>query len=324
MLIELSDLELRYAPLRIRDAARAARMRASLAAHGQQSPVSVITQGTDDAKRFVLIDGYLRVLAARLLARDEIEAMVLPIAEADALIMAHRLEEIGRRSALEDGWLLEDLIQRHGLSQQELSKRLSRSHSWVSRRLSLVYLLPELAQTAVRDGFVPAQAAMKYLVPLSRDKRESCARIVQHLDFGREPAVTEREVGKLYAHWRRGDAEQRARIEAQPRLFLRVEAATQPDKKSDTQLLIGDLNAISGLCLRARRRLVDGVVESAHRGLQRAFREAHRGFTTLTEHMTEESDARPVHAHGDPAPIEGGARCSDDRKSTAPVAQRGP
>jgi ParB/RepB/Spo0J family partition protein len=205
MLIELSDLELRYAPLRIRDAARAARMRASLAAHGQQSPVSVIAHGADDAKHFVLIDGYLRVLAARLLAQDVIEAMVLPLAEADALIMAHRLEEIGRRSALEDGWLLEDLIQRHGLSQQELSKRLSRSHSSVSRRLSLVYLLPELAQSAVRDGFVPAQAAMKYLVPLSRDKREGCARIVQHLDFGPEPGAVFAQV-----YWRFSRLECRA------------------------------------------------------------------------------------------------------------------
>ena len=40
--------------------------------------------------------------------------------------------------------------------------------------------------------------------------------------------------------------ERSARIEAQPRLFLRVDAATQPDAKSDTEQLIGDLHAISG------------------------------------------------------------------------------
>ena len=37
MQVELNELELRYAGLRVRDAARAARMRASLAADGQQS-----------------------------------------------------------------------------------------------------------------------------------------------------------------------------------------------------------------------------------------------------------------------------------------------
>jgi hypothetical protein len=113
------------------------------------------------------------VRAARALAQDLVQAVLLPMAEADALIMTQRLDEVGRRSALEDGWFLDDLIVRHGLSQQELSKRLSRSHSWVSRRPSLVYLLPELTQNAVRDGFVPAQAAMNCLVPLSRDKRDA-------------------------------------------------------------------------------------------------------------------------------------------------------
>lgn len=320
MQIELSELELRYAALRIRDPGRAARMRASLAADGQQSPVSVIAQSDVGSYRFVLIDGYMRVRASRALARDVVEAVVLPLTEADALIMAHRLEEVGRRSALEDGWLLDDLIHRHGLSQQELGKRLSRSHSWVSRRLALVHLLPDLAQAAVRDGFVPAQAAMKYLVPLSRDTRDACERIMRHLHFEREPAVTEREVSRLYLHWRLGDAEQRTRIETQPRLFLRVEAATQPDLKSDTQQLLSELNAISGLCARARRRLVDGAVNRGHRGLRRAFREAQRGFTTVTEHMTEEPDARPIHAHGDSTPLEGGPRCANNRQSASPVA----
>lgn len=319
MQIELPDLELRYAALRIRDRGRAARMRASLAADGQQSPVSVIAATESDAPRFVLIDGYLRVHAARALAHDMVEAVLLPMAEADALIMTHRLDEVGRRSALEDGWFLDDLILRHALSQEELAKRLSRSRSWVSRRLSLVYLLPEVAQNAVREGFVPAQAAMKYLVPLSRDKRDGCERIVQHLDFGREPAVTEREVGRLYLHWRCGDAALRARIEAEPRLFLRVDAATQPDAKSDTEQLVGDLNAISGLCTRARRRLLDGAVQLAHRRLRRAFREAQRGFATLTELMTEEPDARPVHAHGDPSLVEGGPRRSDDCARAEPL-----
>lgn len=319
MQIELPELELRYAALRIVDAGRAARMRASLAADGQQSPVSVIASAEGEAHRFVLIDGYLRVRAARALARDVIEAVLLPLGEADALIMAHRLDEVGRRSALEDGWLLDDLIVRHGLSQEELGKRLSRSRSWVSRRLSLVYLLPDVAQVAVRDGAVPAQAAMKYLVPLSRDKRQACERIVQHLDFGREPAVTEREVGRLYIHWRRGDAAVRARIESHPRLFLRVDAATEPDAKSDTEQLVSDLNAISGLCMRARRRLVDGAVQVTHPRLRRALREAQRNFATLTELMMEESDARPVHAHGDPSAVQAGARRTNDRPLSAPV-----
>ena len=319
MQIELTDLELRYASLRIRDTVRAARMRSSLAADGQQSPVSVIA-AENEPNRFVLIDGYLRVRAARALKHDVVEAVLLPLAAADALIMAHRLEEVGRRSALEDGWLLDDLMVRHGLSQQELSKRLSRSRSWVSRRLSLVYLLPQLAQDVVRHGHVPAQAAMKYLVPLSRDKREACERIVQHLNFAQEPPLTEREVGRLYLCWRTGHADLRKRIEEHPRLFLRVDAGTQPEGKSDTERLNADLNAISGLCMRARHRLVDGAVDLTHRRLRRAFREAQRGFATLTDLMAEGVDAGSEHAHGDPALVAGGPRRPNDRACAEPVA----
>jgi hypothetical protein len=318
MQIELQELELRYTALRVNDATRAARMRASLAVHGQQSPVAVIEAVGGGEPRYVLIDGYVRVSAAQALAHDCVDAVLLAVREADALIMMHRLDEVGRRSALEEGWLLDELIIRHGLTQQELGTRLSRSKSWVCRRLSLVYLLPECAQHAVRDGVIPAQGAMKYLVPLSRDNRAACERIVVHL--GREPTVTERELGRLYASWRGGDAEQRERIEAQPRLFLRADESLQDDRLSDTECLTRDLQAISGLCMRARRRLVDGQVELSRRRLRRAFREAQRGFVTLTELMVEEVDARPVHAHGDSAAVEGGPRSPDDRQSAELVS----
>jgi ParB/RepB/Spo0J family partition protein len=318
MQIELQELELRYGAMRVNDAARAARMRASLAAHGQQSPVAVTEAHGGGATRYVLIDGYLRVSAAHALAHDCVQAVLLTLSEVDALIMTHRLEEVGRRTALEEGWLLDELIVRHGLTQQELGMRLSRSKSWVCRRLSLVYLLPECAQRAVRDGIIPAQGAMKYLVPLSRDNRTACETIVVQL--GREPPVTERELGRLYASWRSGDAEQRARIEAQPRLFLRVDESLQPDKLSDTECLIRDLQVISGVCMRARRRIVDGQVELSRRRLRRAFREAQRGFTTLTELMVEEVDARPIHAHGDPTAVKSGPRDPDHRQSAESVS----
>lgn len=319
MEVELSELALRYAGLRVRDAARAARMRASLGADGQQSAVTAVAAPADAAPaRYVLIDGYLRVAALRALGRDTASAVIVQLSEADALIMAHRLDEVGRRSALEDGWMLEELMQRHGLLQDELGKRLSRSRSWVSRRLSLVLVLPEVAQRAVRDGHLPAQAAMKYLVPLSRDKRASAERIVCNL--GKEP-VTEREVQRLYTSWRRADAALRERIEQQPRLFLRAEEATRADDKSDTQLLISDLDAISGLCFRARRRLALGVVDRTRRRLRNAFAEAQRSFLTLTESMAQEDyDARPVHPHGDPALVPAGPRPETDREGVGGVA----
>jgi ParB family transcriptional regulator, chromosome partitioning protein len=319
MQVEIDDLALRYAGLRVRDAARETRMRASLAADGQQSAVTVIAAEGDDTRRFVLIDGYLRVSALRTIGRDVVDAVLVELRESDALIMAHRLDEVGRRTALEDGWLLQELLQHHGLKQNELSKRLSRSRSWVCRRLSLVLELPEAAQRAVCDGLVPAQSAMKYLVPLSRDNRASCERIVTHL--GQE-AVTVREVQRLYTSWRKGNADLRERIELHPRLFLRADDAVRDDDKSDTSLLVSDLNAVSSVCFRARRRLVDGVVDRGQRRVRTAFREAQRAFATLTELMTaqEDSHARPVHTHRDTAPAQAGTRAAGDLQDSELVA----
>jgi ParB-like chromosome segregation protein Spo0J len=124
MHVELNELVLRYAALRVRDANREARMRASLAADGQQSVVTVIAMPGDEARRFLLVDGYLRVTALRALGRDVVDAVCLELSEADALIMAHRLDEVGRRSALEEGWLLEELVSRHALKQDELGTEI--------------------------------------------------------------------------------------------------------------------------------------------------------------------------------------------------------
>lgn len=319
MQVELSELSFRYEGLRIRDGARAAQMRASLAAHGQQSAVTVVAVTDAAPARLVLIDGYVRVAALRALGRDTATAVCVELSEADALVMAHRLDKSSGRNALEEGWLLEELLHHHGLTQEQLTQRLSRSRSWVSRRLSLVLVLPEVAQRAVRDGHLPAQAAMKYLVPLSRDKRAAVERIVSNL--GAEP-VSEREVQRLYRSWRTADAALRERIEQHPRLFLRAEQATRDDDKSDTELLISDLDAISGLCFRARRRLVDGAVERTRRRLRAAFAEAQRSFLTLSELMTqrEEGDARPVHPHGDPALVPAGSRPTTDRQDAGHLA----
>ena len=68
--------------------------------------------------------------------------MILSLPEPDALLFAYRMERSGRRSALEEGWLLKELGSVHGMSREVLSRALLRSESLISRRLSLVTVLP--------------------------------------------------------------------------------------------------------------------------------------------------------------------------------------
>src|SRR3990172_9374821 len=91
--LEFHQVDLRYESLRTRNAAREARLLASLAETGQQAPVVVVTVG--DVGRHVLVDGYKRVRALRRLGRDTVRAMAWDLGEAEALVV----ERLMRRQA---------------------------------------------------------------------------------------------------------------------------------------------------------------------------------------------------------------------------------
>jgi len=97
------------------------------------------------------------------------------MSEAAAVLLDRSRRFCAQESALEVGWLLQELEQRFGYSLEELARRFDRSVSWVSGRLALVELLPESIQQQVREGKIAAQAAMKFLVPVARQSRRQPA-----------------------------------------------------------------------------------------------------------------------------------------------------
>jgi len=299
--LELHQLERRYAGLRIAEPGRRARLEASLAREGQQSPVLVVADG----EQYVLVDGYLRVAALQRLGRDIVEAVVLPMEEAAALVEVWKLETTRRRSALEDGWLLAELVERHGHSQVELAVLLRRSKSWVSERLGLVRALPEPVQQAVRQGIVPPQGAMKFLVPWARAHAAHCERLVAALG---STAISVRELQRLYMAWRSGDDALRERLVAHPRLFLKAEDAVAQEVEEDEGLgLVRQLEALAGMVGRIRRRLREGVftrVNTASRqNIARSWDEAHLVFQSLAQLMHKEVQrAGSGDSDRDPAP----------------------
>jgi len=249
---------------------------------------------TREEERFVLIDGYARVQVLRELGRDLVLSVVLELSEAEALVMAHRLEAKSRRSALEEGWLIRELIEHHGLDQRLVAARLSRSVSWVSRRLGLAQELPEAAQDAVRKGVIPAYAAAKYLVPLARAKREHCELLVAALDG--EP-ISVRELGRIYACWKGADDDEgRLKIVQHPRLALKADAAMQeePDVPEGDPVapLLSDLDGIAAIARRAHRRLEGDLLHELdirrHRMVKRSGTIARLAVQTLTEQLDEE------------------------------------
>ncbi|HUS27450.1 MAG TPA: ParB N-terminal domain-containing protein [Kofleriaceae bacterium] len=293
MEIDLHRLELRHRDLRIVDVDRRRRLIGSIAEIGQQVPAVVIA----DSDRFVLIDGYLRVEALTKLQRDTVLATTWSVSEVEALLH-HRHLAITRRSALEDAWLLARLRD-HGLTMDELARRLCRSKSWVSHRLGLLDALAVAVHDRVRAGTVPPHGAMRYLVPFARANRRQCEQLLARLGDAR---VSDRDLAALYTGWKRADREGKQRIVDAPLLFLQALASSKTTAPVDDEasLLLKDLTMLAAIAGRANRRVREAGPWTA--ALTRAFGAASEAFAALGATI-EEMHARPDHptSHPDPS-----------------------
>jgi ParB family transcriptional regulator, chromosome partitioning protein len=250
MQLEFHQLDRRWERLRVRHPARQRRLLASLADSGQQTPI-VVVAAEDQADRYVVIDGYKRIAALEQLGRDTVEAVVWPMSEAAAVLLDRSLRLSEQETALEVGWLLQELEQRFGYSLEELARRFDRSVTWVSRRLALVELLPETIQQQVREGKIAAQVAMKFLVPVARQSLEDCQRMAA---IFAEHHCDSREAAQLYGAWRRGSAAIRKRILDDPALFFKTQRQEKVPPGPAAEL-IRDLEMVTAIVNRAHRRL---------------------------------------------------------------------
>lgn len=307
MELELHQLDRRYEPLRTRNARRERRLLASLAEVGQQAPIIVVREGT----QWVVIDGYKRVRAIHRLRQDVVQAAEWVLGELEALVLEHVMRRTGEDSAIEQGWLLREIVQRFGLGLEELARRFDRSPSWVSRRLGLVTDLPPLVQQQVRGGAISAYAAMRYLLPLARANASDCEALAQALGPLRP---TSRQVGELYAAYSGGSSAVRERVVQQPALVLkaRAELARAGGELSAVEQFLQELRIIASVARRALRRLAGGALDGAaedERGRAREqCHEAHFETERLLKRCDrettkpEETDARSSNTHQHSAP----------------------
>jgi ParB-like chromosome segregation protein Spo0J len=255
--IEFHRLDLRYEALRKRSPHREKQLLSSLAEAGQLFPVVVVS--AVEADRYVLLDGYKRVRALRRLAADAVRSTVWTLDEAEALLLERVMRSADPDGALEEGWLLCELRDRFGLSLTELARRFDRTPSWVSRRLSLVAELPASVQEHVRQGTIPAHAAMRYLVPLARAKAADCERLAAAIAPSR---LSSRQIAEISVAWMSGSEATRDRLLAQPILYLRAqEEARRPEAKSPARMFLDDLEILGAVARRASRRMRQGILQ---------------------------------------------------------------
>jgi ParB/RepB/Spo0J family partition protein len=293
--LEFHQLDCRYESLRVRQPDRERRLLASLADHGQQTPIVVVRSAA-----YVVVDGHKRVRCLKRLHRDSVAGVVWEMSEPEALIFRQMVHSEGGASALEQGWLLRALHEGHGLRLPELARRFDRSVSWVSRRVALARELPEAIQERVREGGIVPHAAMKYLVPLARANEGDCLRLVEAI---KEAKLSTRQMGQIYQAYMSGNDKTRELVVTEPLLVLRVEQQVQKDSAcvSNGEALISDLHTLGALARRAYGRLRRGVslLPPDRERAGRAMRQAQADFVDL-QNRWEKQNARSRDAGGGP------------------------
>src|SRR5438876_6650917 len=289
MKLEFHQLDRRYEHLRARNADRQRRLMTSVAASGQQTPIVVIavSKGPD---RYRVIDGYKRVEALEQLGRDTVEALVWEMSEADALVLDRSMRLSEKETALEQGWLLQEMEQRFGYSLEDLARRFDRSVSWVSRRLALVEQLPDTVQQRVRAGEISAHVAMKYLAPVARANPKDCQRMADAFSKHR---FNSRQAGELYAAWRDASTSIRQRILDSPEFFLKAHQQVSLQPSSPAEELLRDLTMVVAITNRASRRLERAAPlmgPSEFEAAQRKIECTVRDLTHLAERMAKEHE----------------------------------
>ena len=326
MQVEFHQLDRRWEHLRVHHPSRQRRLLASLADCGQQTPIVVVAvEGLED--RYVVIDGHKRIVALEQLGRDTVEAVVWPMSEAAAVLLDRSLRLSEHETALEVGWLLAELERRFDYGLDELARRFDRSVSWVSRRLALVEVLPEAIQQQVREGKIPAQVALKFLVPVARQSLEDCQRMATI--FAQHHCDT-REAGQLYAAWRKGSPAIRKRILDDPELFFKTQRQAQEKAPAGTGAeLLRDLEMVVAIVNRAQRRLADAAATELDSQQSRAARHQIERIQNQLRRIDEEilpekkPHVEPSATHHDSGTEHAGSEQTGDRTGAGDLPRGG-
>lgn len=225
--VELHRIERDYAHLRLRAANAVARMAIHMKTFGQLQPVIVIQT---ESQRWLLVDGYKRLLASELLAQDTILVEIWDCTRPAALMRSLLQSRSCNYHSIEEANLLRELKEQHQMSQAELARQLGRDISWVNRRLALVEQLPEFVSKALLQETITTWSANRIMAPLARANTQH-AKII--IDYAAANPLSTRELQGFYFHYAKSNPQIRNNICDKPELFFMAQRSEA--KKKDVK-----------------------------------------------------------------------------------------
>lgn len=252
--LKLDALDLSLGRLRRLPKADVERMENSLRSKGQLSPIVVARQG----ERWVLVDGFVRCLAARQLGLERLAAEVVEVTAAQMKAQVYLRNRERGLHLLEECRLVCELVEVDGLAQVEVGDLLERHKSWVCRRLALARRLSPSLLTEADLGRLTA-GSLARLAELPARNQEQVWAAVQR------DGIEGREVGLLARLWHKApDPEARAWVLAHPAAALahargKTEASSDPRLGPAGEEVHRGLVTLRRASLRLTRRVQDGL-----------------------------------------------------------------
>jgi hypothetical protein len=308
MQVELQQLDLRYGALMARDRRGEARAVAAASQAVEGPAIVVVVEGA----RLVVVEGFERVRALERLGHDKTEATSWGLTAPEALALRERLRQ-GRLSALEEGWLIEELVGSEGWREDEIARQFSRSVSWVKRRREIVSVLPRSVQARVKRGELSALVASGPLYTLARQSKRTCERLTEAISG---KALTRRQVRRLVTALLRGGAESRERVLFDPELYLKADAAAEKAGGA----VVRKARALLGIARRIERELLE-LPRKARDEVKELIDETVAVLSRVVKEDGE--DAGTKDTSDDPSAEGEGARDAGDRQGAFALTRSG-
>lgn len=169
----------------------------SIKQYGLLQPISVRRAGND---RYELIAGERRLRACRMAGLTKIDAIVYSAYEQDSAILA-MMENLQRENLhfMEEAEGYQKLIRDHGLSQDELAKRLGKNQSTIANKMRILKLPLTVKKLIVKHCLTERHSRALLRLHDERTQLEVVKAIIdQGLNVKASEDLVERAIGKLY------------------------------------------------------------------------------------------------------------------------------
>lgn len=167
--LEISTLDLRYEPYRMKNGAQEAKLLSSIMQKGIEEPL----EGVDLNESHILLNGFKRYRCARKLHLETAPYLSIAEDEVMGIIALLKISNTKSLGLLEQARFVDDLKHVHKMSVAEIAQHVGKSKAWVSVRLGLISELTDKIRDKIFRGDFPVYSFMYTVRPFMRINKVS-------------------------------------------------------------------------------------------------------------------------------------------------------